>query len=386
MVVARSLPAAAADSARASGHALTPDAAGEATVGAGLAEMLDSARAPRPSQLFADLFEVVDDTANPFELRASAADNGDSLSYEARRDADFVLRLQPELLRSVQFDLVLRVEPSLAFPVEGHDSRAVRSVFGVARDGGRREHHGIDIFAPRGTPALAAINGTIRSIRPNELGGRVVWLRDPVRNQSLYYAHLDSVAVAAGTPVRIGDTLGFVGNTGNARTTAPHLHFGIYARGAGPVDPLPFVRRSRDTPDRPGDAVAALGALARTSRGRSVLREAADTDGDTIVSLAADTPVRLDGATAGWLRVRLPDGRAGWLARRDVERITPLRRVSFPEAVAIHDRADARAPTMDFTNEERLPVLGEFAEFMLVEVADGRRGWVAVGAGAGSRD
>ena len=281
-----------------------------------------------------------------------------------------------ELLRSVRFDLVLRVEPSLAFPVEGHDSRAVQSVFGVARDGGRREHHGIDIFAPRGTPALAAVDGLVRSIRPNELGGRVVWLRDAERNQSLYYAHLDSVAVAAGTPVRVGDTVGFVGNTGNARTTPPHLHFGIYARGAGPVDPMPFVRRARAVPDRPDDAVMALGALARTTGRGSMLRLEAAADGDTVTSLAADTPLRLDGATSGWLRVRDPDGRRGWVRRREVERLVPLRRVAFAGSVAIHDRADTEAPALAFGSGERIPVLGSFEDFLLVETRDGRLGWV----------
>lgn len=58
-------------------------------------------------------------------------------------------------------------------------------------------------------------------------GGKVVWMRDEARGMSLYYAHLDSQHVAAGAYVRPGDTLGFVGKTGNARTTPPHLHFGI---------------------------------------------------------------------------------------------------------------------------------------------------------------
>ena len=46
--------------------------------------------------------------------------------------------------------------PSMAFPVSGHDSRAIKSGFGVPREAGRRTHHGVDIFAPRGTPVLAA--------------------------------------------------------------------------------------------------------------------------------------------------------------------------------------------------------------------------------------
>jgi murein DD-endopeptidase MepM/ murein hydrolase activator NlpD len=57
----------------------------------------------------------------------------------------------------------------------------------------------------------------------------------------LYYAHLDRHAVSAGQRVRKGEIVGFIGNTGNARTTAPHLHFGIYRRGQGAIDPLYYV-------------------------------------------------------------------------------------------------------------------------------------------------
>jgi SH3-like domain-containing protein len=139
---------------------------------------------------------------------------------------------------------------------------------------------------------------------------------------------------------------------------------------------MPFVRRARDAPGRPDHAVAALGALARTNGRRRILRLEAATGGDIVASLAADTPLRLDGAASGWLRVRTPDGRRGWVPRRDVEPLVPLRRVVFPESVAIRDRADAGAPALAFTSRERIPVLGTFEDFVLVETSDGRRGWV----------
>jgi hypothetical protein len=92
------------------------------------------------------------------------------------------------------------------------------------------------------TPALAAADGVVRGVGVTSLGGKVVWLRDE-DGHALYYAHLDRQYVTEGQQVRTGDTLGFIGNTGNARTTPPHLHFGIYARGEGPVDPWYFVYR-----------------------------------------------------------------------------------------------------------------------------------------------
>ena len=100
---------------------------------------------------------------------------------------------------------------------------------------------------------MAAAPGTVTRVNETNLGGKVVWLRDTLGN-SLYYAHLDSQAVSSGMQVNIGDTLGFVGNTGNARTTPPHLHFGVYRRGEGPVDPWWFLHRPRGAGLRRGRA------------------------------------------------------------------------------------------------------------------------------------
>ena len=82
------------------------------------------------------------------------------------------------------------------------------SGFGAARDGGRREHHGIDILAPRGTPVLSAGDGVVSSVAVTDIGGKVVWVWDSARDLSLYYAHLDSQGVSTGTRVRAGDALG----------------------------------------------------------------------------------------------------------------------------------------------------------------------------------
>ena len=119
------------------------------------------------------------------------------------------------------------------------------SSFGAERDGGQREHHGIDILAPRGAPVLSAGDGVVSSVAVTDIGGKVVWVLDPARDLSLYYAHLDSQGVSPGTRVRAGDALGTVGNTGNARTTVPHLHFGIYRPARGADRPAAVRRTSR---------------------------------------------------------------------------------------------------------------------------------------------
>ena len=87
-------------------------------------------------------------------------------------------------------------------------------------------HHGIDIFAPIGTPILAVAKGTLFQVGWNNLGGNRLWLRDTDGNE-FYYAHLSAYSPLAvnGLQVKAGAVLGFVGNSGDAITTPPHLHF-----------------------------------------------------------------------------------------------------------------------------------------------------------------
>jgi hypothetical protein len=185
--------------------------------------------------LFLDLFDG--DTRE----HIASADRAPLLTYDVEHDGEFVLRVQPELLRGGPYRIHQDTEALLQFPLKGTPPRAVQGVFGDPRDGGRRRHEGIDIFAPRGTPAVAAVDGWITGAATNRLGGNVVWLWSPAHRVALYYAHLDRQAVSRGQRVHAGDIVGYVGTTGNARGTAPHLHFGIYASGDGAVDPLPYV-------------------------------------------------------------------------------------------------------------------------------------------------
>ena len=334
-----------------------------------------------PLTIFLDLFRQTGDTARPLDLVAgvdtSLTTTGARLVHEARRDGVYVLRVQPELLRSGAFTLAVTTEPSLAFPVAGRDSRAVKSFFGAERDAGAREHHGIDIFAPRGTPVLAAARGIVRSISPNNLGGNVVWLSDPDRSQTLYYAHLDRHNVVAGQRVAIGDTLGFVGNTGNARTTPPHLHFAVYRRGQGPVDPFPFVYRSSARPAAITADTAELGRLAR-SRATVAVVASPVARATPVATVARATPFQVDGAAGSWFRVRLPDGTAGYVPSRLVESIErPVRRTDVATGTPLRDRPAANAAVIATAQGGALPVVGEFADYALVETGEGQTAWVS---------
>ena len=135
------------------------------------------------------------------------------------------------------------------FPVYGEasfvdDYGAPRAVTGW--------HHGNDVFAPTGTPLLAVADGTLSRVGINNLGGNRLWLTDEAGNE-FYYAHLSAYAPAAvsGARVRAGQVIGFVGNTGQAITTPPHLHFEVHPQGGDSVNPYPYLvawQRGSDIP------------------------------------------------------------------------------------------------------------------------------------------
>jgi murein DD-endopeptidase MepM/ murein hydrolase activator NlpD len=176
-------------------------------------------------------------------VRLAEMPSGDStLWFRLPAAASYVVRLQPEPLTDALYRFSVELEAALPFPVKGRKDDAVGSMFGMPRDSGKRHHEGVDIFAPRLTPVLAVADGRTTP-RENELGGNIVWLSTP--GVSYYYAHLERAAVTAGQHVRAGDVIGFVGNSGNAITTDPHLHFGVYRWGKGAIDPLPLLQARR---------------------------------------------------------------------------------------------------------------------------------------------
>jgi peptidoglycan LD-endopeptidase LytH len=143
----------------------------------------------------------------------------------------------------------------LLFPVVGVDPATVHDSFFDARDGGRT-HRALDIMAPRGTPVLAADSGRILRMSTNTLGGITIYAVDPGERIVYYYAHLDRYfdGLMAGREIARGDTLGYVGTTGNAPKNVPHLHFQVMRMPANrklywngeAIDPFPFFSDSTD--------------------------------------------------------------------------------------------------------------------------------------------
>jgi murein DD-endopeptidase MepM/ murein hydrolase activator NlpD len=344
-----------------------------------------------PLRVFVDMFRLVDDdplapvhvatgAAAPEPTNMASADeaqpNVRRLRIEPLRDGTYLLRVQPELLRSARYTVLITVDASLSFPVAGHSSRSIQSGFGAERDAGRRSHHGVDIFAPRGTPVLAASDGIVSRANTTPVGGNVVWVNDAKRNMRLYYAHLDSHSVVAGQEVKVGDQLGTVGNTGNAITTPTHLHFGVYARG--PVDPYPFLARQRTDPEEIGGDAELLGGWSRTIDAAVEVLRGPERRAPVVGTLSPHTPLRVWGASARWYRVTLPEGGSGYVATRDTEPATPLRSAALADSARVLDQPASSGNVIDeLAPGSEVPVLGEFGEFLYIRTPAGRNGWLA---------
>ncbi len=126
-------------------------------------------------------------------------------------------------------------------PVDGVAARRIADTWGGARSGGRK-HEGVDIFAKRGTPVRSTTRGVVANVADYGLGGKQVWVIGP-GGERHYYAHLDgfAVGIARFDRVEAGTLLGYVGDSGNARGTPPHLHYGIYAM-SGAHNPWPLLQ------------------------------------------------------------------------------------------------------------------------------------------------
>ncbi|HEX6135677.1 MAG TPA: M23 family metallopeptidase [Longimicrobiales bacterium] len=204
------------------------------------------------SPLFMDVFQHLGGDVLRPARPARRSDH--ALTFVARASGEFVLRLQPRIGSGGEYDVSVEGDAQLQFPVAGGGLSDIGGVFGDPRDGGAREHEGVDIFAPRGTAVVAVADGWIEQARHTPTGGVVIWQHDAARGLRYYYAHLDALHVREGERVSAGDVIGRVGNTGNARGTPPHLHFGVYQPGTIPLDPLPMIAGSAAPSDRRGVA------------------------------------------------------------------------------------------------------------------------------------
>lgn len=165
-----------------------------------------------------------------------------------RADNAFVT---PSGTETVTADDVALLTREIAMPLPGIDARTLRSNFDERRGGGTRKHEALDIMAPRRTVIRSAASGRVLRLFTSAAGGLMVYAADSSERFVLLYAHLDGYAsgLRDGARLSLGQPLGYVGFTGNASPSAPHLHFAIarsadvrrWSRGH-PIDPLPILQ------------------------------------------------------------------------------------------------------------------------------------------------
>ena len=134
-------------------------------------------------------------------------------------------------------------EERIQMPIRGIRPQQIADTWNAPR-GADRKHAGQDIFAAKGTPVYSATDGYVIRIGENSLGGKTVSVIG-AGGRVYYYAHFDRYAdgIVEGDFVSPESILGYVGNTGNARGTPSHLHFGVYTM-SGAINPLPLLQFS----------------------------------------------------------------------------------------------------------------------------------------------
>jgi uncharacterized membrane protein len=185
---------------------------------------------------------------------AGAGGAADSARAVLAAPADSVLDDQPPPepsgVETVTADDLALLAREIAMPLDGVDPAKLHSNFDERRGGGSRPHQALDIMAARGTPVRSAAKGRVLKLFTSANGGLMVYAADSSERFILLYAHLDAYApgLRDGAALARGQVIGYVGSTGNASPTAPHLHFAVarsadvtrWSRGK-PIDPLPVL-------------------------------------------------------------------------------------------------------------------------------------------------
>jgi murein DD-endopeptidase MepM/ murein hydrolase activator NlpD len=300
-----------------------------------------------------------------------------SIQHEVRENSSYILRIQPELLTSGEYTVSITVGPSLAYPIKAPGKNHIQSFWGADRDGGVRKHEGVDLFAAFRTPVVAAAHGTVTRVNETPIGGKVVWLRPEDKDYTLYYAHLDSQMVQDGQRVMVGDTLGLMGKTGNARFTSPHLHFGIYAVG-GPVDPLPFINPVDGEPEKITASTRLIGKLARNGSSNLIVYPQPSTNTTQITQIPGNTVFRVEAATSNWFKITLPDNRLGYIKTASVNEIEkPLRNYTVKTNLPLLDQPDSvAAKKTSIPPGETVDILGNFDDYYLITTRNNLTGWI----------
>ena len=190
---------------------------------------------------------VVDPATGPGRPDSTVTGTATADSASGRAASPDVPPITPSGTETVTADDLALLRREIAMPLAGVDPATLRSNFAERRGGGARQHSALDLMAPRRTPVQSAARGRVLKLFSSNAGGLMVYAADSSERFVLMYAHLDGYAPGLhdGAPLARGQVIGYVGSTGNASPSAPHLHFAV-ARSADvrrwskgqPIDPV----------------------------------------------------------------------------------------------------------------------------------------------------
>lgn len=323
------------------------------------------------TKIFLDLFEW---KGGKWKQR-TYADTAATISEEFDDRTYCLLRIQPELLANVYFSLQIHLVPALVNPVKGASNQSIKSLYGVDRDGGARKHEGIDIFAPKGTLVQAPAAGIVSRVTETKLGGKVVWMLDSKRGHSYYFAHLDSQLVSVGQVLKQGDVIGLVGNTGNAKYTPPHLHFGLYKKGS--KDPIAYVRTIERLVEESVVDTSLSPVVLRVQKTGTELHVGPNQKSRTRDKLRKDTYLQLLGVSGAWYKVQLANGEKGYVTTKSAAKAEPGSTRSLETITdLIESPQGAAVPVQSLQKGEKVTWLAEAEGFDYVRTGSEREGWM----------
>lgn len=276
---------------------------------AGPGQKINVSVSPVAGHLFTAFLELWDagNAASP-KLVKAADTLANTINFSAPQGGNFIVRLQPKLASQGRYALIIGLSPILGFPVSSTVKSNIGSLWGDPRDAGVRKHEGVDIFAKKGSPVVAVTDGTVSRVNEGGIGGKVIWFNPDDESFSVYYAHLDTQYVQGGQRVAKGQVLGTVGNTGNARFTPAHLHFGIYT-GNGAVNPIGFIQ-----PVKQPAAVAVNKKLNEWYKTGSKTRIYPSPVKKNAYTLAAPAKIKTVSVSNDFYKVVLENGNKGFVA------------------------------------------------------------------------
>lgn len=270
---------------------------------------------PDSSQLFIELFQKTEDSKKSTKLLKASERDSSQLRYTIQKYGFYKITIQAEMKREIPFQLKIYTQPTYGFPVSGVGNKNVQSLWAASRGDGKRSHEGIDIFAPKGTPLIAVIDGRISSTADRGLGGKQVWLQDGLFGKKIYYAHLDSINVQEGQRVKLGDTVGFVGNTGNAKTTESHVHFGIYKGSTGPVNPYPYIKQT----EIPEITISNTTTQGTINQNNTTIHQGPSAAFKEIGALSKNDTLLVLGHYGAWFHIVAKDSTKGFVQQKRVD-------------------------------------------------------------------